>query len=78
MGKMGENQGSQKPRKESFKRAGVAVRLSSVELTSVLGKSSFGGMVVSLTASLYTVRQRVTWKQLGAWRTGPGLVLRAA
>ena len=71
MGKMGKNQGSQKPTGESFRRAGVAVRLSNVVL---LG----GGMMISLTASLYTVGQRVTWKQHGAWRTGPALVLRAA
>ena len=78
MGKMGKNQGSQKPRGESFKRAGVAVRLSSVVLLGALGKSSSGGMMISLMASLYTVGQRVTWKQHGAWRTDPTLVLRAA
>ena len=78
MGKMGKIRGPRAPRGESFKRAGVAVRLSSVVLIGALGKSSFGGMMVSLTASLYTVEQRMTWKQHGSWRTGASLVLRAA
>ena len=36
--------------RKCFKRAGVAVRLSNTELIGILGKSSFGGTMVSLTA----------------------------
>lgn len=38
--------------RKCFKRAGVAVGFSNMELIGVLGKSSFGGMTLSLTARL--------------------------
>ena len=70
-GKDGKKSGVPEANGRKFQEGGVAVRLSNVVL---LG----GGMMISLTASLYAVGQRVTWKQHGAWRTGPALVLRAA